>query len=336
MSKSRKNKRSRKSAALTAFLVTLTLIILLMLGAVALLDHYLGKIERTPSEVVDVIPPENEDFETDEIPAEAEELTPEEIEWKEAVPPGDDHLINILLVGQDGREGESRQRSDSMILCSINAETKEISMVSFLRDLYVQIPGGYAPNRLNAAYAFGGFPLLDLALGQNFGITIDGNVEVDFSRFVEIIDAVGGVDIALTSSEAPYVVNTNVAGTYHLTGEQALTYARLRKIDSDFGRTSRQRNILAAVFDKIKKLNLNDMLAILDTILPSLTTDMSNTEIIATATKLFPLLSDVQLNSYHVPANNAYYNANVNGMSVLVPDIELICAQLKEEYLPLG
>lgn len=336
MSKSRKNKGSKKRAALIVVLVILTLIILLMLSALAVLDHYLSKIERTPSEVVDVIPPGEEDFETDEMPPDAEELTPEEIEWKEAVPPGDDHLINILLVGQDRREGQGRQRSDSMILCSINVETKEIAMVSFLRDLYVRIPGGYAPNRLNATYAFGGFPLLDLTLSQNFGITIDGNVEVDFSQFVEVIDAVGGVDITLTSAEAPYVVKTNVAGTYHLTGEQALNYARLREIDSDFGRTSRQRNVLTAVFNKIKTLNLNDMLALLDTILPSLTTDMSNTEIITTATKLFPLLTDARLNSYHVPASNAYYSAYINGMSVLVPDIELICTQLKEEYLPLG
>ena len=87
-------------------------------------------------------------------------LAPEEVDWSEIEPFLDDDLLNILLVGQDRREGEGRQRSDSMILCSINPATKQISMISFLRDLYVQIPGGYSDNRLNAAYVFGGFPLL--------------------------------------------------------------------------------------------------------------------------------------------------------------------------------
>lgn len=333
--KTEKKKKSKKKIALVVILCVFLVMLLVMLCGVAVLDHYLGKINRTPSEVVDVIPPEAEDFETDEKLADVSEISPEEVEWAEAIPPGDDHLINILLVGQDRREGEGRQRSDSMILLSINVETKEIAMVSFLRDLYVQIPGGYADNRLNATYAFGGFPLLDATLKQNFGITVDGNVEVDFSRFVQVIDAVGGVDISLTSAEAQIVLKTDVAGTYHLDGEQALTYARIRKIDSDFNRTGRQRNVLNAVFNKVKTMSLNDMLALLESILPSLTTDMSNTEIITTATKLFPLLTQAKLQSSHIPADGAYYSAYVNGMSVLVPDIEKNCMILKEEYLPL-
>lgn len=84
-----------------------------------------------------------------------------------------------------------------MILCSINLETGETSLISFLRDLYVQIPGGYSDNRLNATYAFGGFDLLDATLTENFGVSIDGNFEVDFTGFEAIIDMVGGIDIEL-------------------------------------------------------------------------------------------------------------------------------------------
>ena len=121
----------------------------------------MDKINKV-SDTVDVIPPDQEDFETDtsKEPKDIIELKPEEVDWSEIEPFLDDDLINILLVGQDRREGEGRQRSDSMILCSINPDTKQISMISFLRDLYVQIPGGYSDNRLNAAYVFGGFPLL--------------------------------------------------------------------------------------------------------------------------------------------------------------------------------
>lgn len=336
MSRSRKNKKSKRAAGFVVFLVILSLISLAVLASCAFVSHYLGKIERTPEEVVDVVPPSNEDFETDTKPADVDEVSPEEIDWSDAIPPGDDHLINILLVGQDRRAGQGRQRADTMILCSINTETKEISFISFLRDLYVQIPGGYAPNRLNATYAFGGFDLLDGALNANFGITVDGNVEVDFSRFVQIIDALGGVSIYLTSAEAPHVVQTEYEGTYRLTGEQALSYARLRVIDDDFGRANRQRNVLSALVNKAKKLSLSEMLTLLDTILPSLTTDMTDKEIITTATKLFPLLSDVKVSSYQVPSDGTYYGAYVNGMAVLVPNIEQICIQLKEEYLPLG
>lgn len=329
-------KHSKKKIIVTVILILFILCVLFMLGALAVVDHYLGKINRTQSEVVDVIPPEKEDFETDERPEDKMELDPDEVEWGEAVSPGDDHLINILLVGQDRREGEGRQRSDSMILCSINTETNEVSMISFLRDLYVQIPGGYADNRLNATYAFGGFPLLNATLTKNFGISIDGNVEVDFSRFVDVIEAVGGVDINLSAAEANIVLKNEAEGYYHLDGEQALTYARIRYIDSDFNRTQRQRNVLTAVFNKVKSMSLNDMLSVLDSILPSLTTDMTNTEIIATATKLFPLLQNAEFESYRIPADNAYYGAYISGMSVLVPDIEENCRLLKEEYLPLG
>ena len=88
------------------------------------------------------------------------------------------HLVNILLVGQDRLEGQSRQRSDTMLLVSFNKSDNTITLTSFMRDMYVQIPG-YKPNRLNAAYAFGGMNLLKKTLDVNFGVKVDGVVEVD-------------------------------------------------------------------------------------------------------------------------------------------------------------
>lgn len=129
-------------------------------------------------------------------------IDPNDVEWDFIERIEDNQLVNLLLVGQDRREDESRQRSDTMILCSINLETSEVSLISFLRDLYVQIPGGYSANRLNATYVFGGFDLLDATLTENFGVSIDGNFEVDFTGFKAIIDMVGGIDIELTSAEA--------------------------------------------------------------------------------------------------------------------------------------
>lgn len=188
--------------------------------------------------------------ETTTVP-ETETTTSVTVEWN-----GDDYkttdndsLINILLIGQDKREGEERQRSDAMILCSFNPETSKLSMMSFLRDLYVQIPG-YEDNRLNAAYAYGGFELLKETLELNFGISVDGCLESDFSGFEKIIDTIGGVEIELTKEEAE-IVGVN-EGVCTLNGNQALTYARIRKIDSDFQRTERQRKIMNSVFEKAK------------------------------------------------------------------------------------
>lgn len=81
-----------------------------------------------------------------------------EILWAPVEPLKDEQLINLMLVGQDRRKGEGRQRSDTMILCSINPKTNQVSLISFMRDLYVQIPGGYSDNRLNAALLFWGVP----------------------------------------------------------------------------------------------------------------------------------------------------------------------------------
>lgn len=121
-------------------LVCVATVLLLAVSAFGYVQSKLDKINKIP-DTVNVIPPEQEDFETDtgNEPKDIIELKPEEVDWSEIEPFLDDDLLNILLVGQDRREGEGRRRSDSMILCSINPDTKQISMISFLRDLYVHM-----------------------------------------------------------------------------------------------------------------------------------------------------------------------------------------------------
>lgn len=321
----------------------------------------LNQINRTYNQdFSEMIAPEDEYFETDEIigtgtdaiidenldstPSDTEDalewIDPDDVEWDFIEQIEDDHLINILLVGQDQREGQGRQRSDTMILCSINSETGKISLISFLRDLYVQIPGGYSDNRLNAAYVFGGFELLDATFTENFGVTIDGNFEADFTGFKTIIDMVGGIDVELTSTEATYMNKRGhssiVEGLNHLDGKEALTYARARKIDSDFGRTERQRKVLLAVYERTKNLPVSELLSLLYNTLSYLTTDMTDGEILSLAYRLLPLASSVSINSYSVPASDCYYNASIRKMSVLVPDLTRIRQYLEEEYLPLN
>ena len=246
----------------------------------------------------------------------------------------EDKIINILLVGQDRRPGEGRARSDSMILCSFNKTKETIQMISFLRDLYVPIPGGYMDNRLNAAYAMGGFELLDDTLETDFGIRIDANIEVDFSGFTKVVDLLGGVDVSLTQEEADWMNMGTYkgleAGLNHMDGETALSYSRIRYLDSDFYRTGRQRNVLMAMLDSVRNIDLATAKDLVDELFPLVTTDMTNTQILGYLTTLLPMLPKAEVNSFHIPSDDGYYYASIRGMSVVVPDMELARQQLKD------
>ena len=243
-----------------------------------------------------------------------------------------DGLVNILLIGQDRREGEDRQRSDAMILCSFNPETSKLSMISFLRDLYVQIPG-YEDNRLNAAYAYGGFELLKETLELNFGISVDGCLESDFEGFEKIIDTIGGVEIELTKEEAE-IVGAN-EGICTLNGNQALTYARIRKIDSDFQRTERQKKIMNSVFEKAKTYSLTELAMFFSEIFPLMSTDMTDDEVMTLALTLASSFGELETQSYSIPSQGNYENATIRGMAVLVPNLCEIKKLIFEEYLPM-
>ena len=332
-----KDKKAKGKAGKFGMVLLIILLVLVIVACLflVLLNHYLNRIEKVGD--VDVISQDQYQDEIDEPGTEdpnAVVIGSEDVEWWQGDALDDDHLINILLVGQDSR-GNTRERSDAMILCSINPDTNEVSLISFLRDLYVQMPDGYMDNRMNAAYAMGGFPFLYDVLYKNFGITVDGGIEVNFEGFRNVIDAVGGVDIELTAGEANIVGGGAVAGWNHLNGSQALEYSRIRKIGSDFQRTERQRIVLQSVFDSVKNANLSTLLSLVDTLIPMVTTDMTNSQIVSLAMKVIPGFSSLELNSYRVPADDTYYGASIRGMSVLVPDLEANRKYLVDEYLPL-
>ena len=207
-------------------------------------------------------------------------------------------------------------------------------MTSFLRDLYVDIPDWngrtYQDNRLNACYAFGGMGMLDLALEKNFGIQVDHNLEVDFSGFSEIINIFGGVTVNLTKAEANYLGGGLKEGSNFLNPEQALQYSRIRYLDSDFGRTNRQRNVLTALFNSIKTMNADQLTQLINKILPMMTTDMTNADITGYMMKLIPILPELEISTQYIPASGAYKSCYVRGMAVLVPDMEANRAILRE------
>ena len=248
-------------------------------------------------------------------------------------------IVNILLIGQDRRPGEERARSDTLILCSFHTRNKTLTMTSFLRDLYVPIPG-YRDNRINAAYAAGGIPLIKQTLQENFGVYIDGCVEVDFTQFSRIIDLLGGVPIELRQDEATYI-NNNVSGsqlssgTQLLNGEQALIYARIRKLDADgdFSRTNRQRKIISTLLEQCRGADISQLTDLARALLPMVSTDLSEGKILVYAAQLLPMFSDMEIISQQIPAEGTYTQQSIDSMAVLVPDLEQNRAYLVETLL---
>lgn len=340
---SKKEKDSFGRRVLKCLCVLGFIILALLIAGSAYLDSILNKIDRF-DDVEETLSQEAVDeilFETDP----EEEIAGETISHEDvSMPEGpaqeiekEDHVVNILLIGQDRREGQGRQRSDAMILCTVNTEEKTLVMTSFLRDLYVKLPEfngkTYGSNRLNATYAIGGMTMLNDALKLNFGVEVDHNIEVDFSGFEDIIDLVGGVDIELTKAEAGWLSHNGRvirSGLNHLNGEVALEYSRIRYLDSDFGRTNRQRTVLNAILNKVRSLPLTELTTLAEGIIPMITTDMTNSDIIKYVLDFFPILTDLTVSTQHIPADDAYYGAKINGMSVLVPDFEKNIEILKD------
>ena len=241
--------------------------------------------------------------------------------------------FNVLLIGTDLDEN-STSRSDTMIVCNVNLDTKKVTLISFLRDCYVQIPD-HKDNKLNAAYAFGGVELLDKTLEENFGVAVDANVLVDFKAFQQVIDALGGVEVYLFQDECNYVNSDTGSKRYKegyclLDGKAALSYCRIRSLDSDFGRTERQRKVLTALYNKFHTITLKEALDLIDKVFPLVTTDITNSEIVSYAVKLLPLIRECEIAPAHIPADGTWENANVRGMAVLILDFDKNRALLKD------
>ena len=324
--------------------VVLGILLAVMLSLTVFSRYLLGLVNRTDGTPQETLTQEQIDaLNKEETVSPDETISPvvddDDIDWGDQegtlIETGKD-IVNIMLIGQDAREGEVRARSDSMILVTFNKKDNTITMTSFLRDLYVKIPG-YADNKMNAAYAFGGMELLNETLEVNFGVRVDGNVEVDFSRFAELIDLLGGVDMELRQDEANYINQYTYryelsAGMQHLDGEQALYYSRIRHLDADadFSRTNRQRKVLNALIEQFRSAKLTTLLGMLDDILPMITTDMDDDRIIKYVKDLAPMLADCTIVSQRIPQDGEYYGATINNMSCIVADMDAARELLKE------
>ena len=240
----------------------------------------------------------------------------------------DPNITNILLIGQDREEGQKAEmRSDAMIICSINSKSKEITLCSLMRDMYVPVPG-YGYGMINHTYMIGGFDLLKSTIEENFAIPIDGYVEVDFNRFMNLIDLLGGVDVSITAEEATYINKRYgswnlTSGVNRLTAEQALYYCRIRQnIGGDWGRTDRQRKVIMSSFNQLKSSGAKSMVRFAHEAMPSLTTNLTNTKLIKYAYALVAYSMSTN-HSYRIPVEGTYtQEVKEETLHVLVPDLE--------------
>ena len=245
-----------------------------------------------------------------------------------------ENITNIMVVGQAARYGEEYKLSDTMILFTINRETNTVTMTSFLRDMYVTLPAyaghGMGANRINVAYHLGsqwmqssqgGMEMLELTIKQNFDVEVDHTVEVNFEAFEKIVDILGGVEVELSEREAESMNNLNgvepvEVGYNVLTGNQALHYARMRKIDGDPQRTARQRALINTLVNKLRGMNIMDVHELFTTVLPLISTNMTNAEIMDYAWEFIPMLKDINIVSQSIPAEGTYWSENMGSEEV--------------------
>jgi LCP family protein required for cell wall assembly len=263
-----------------------------------------------------------------------------------------DEVFNLLLVGVDRRDKSWNGNSDSMMLVSINYSEKRVSVVSLMRDTYVDISGvGYA--KLNAAYAYGGGPLLTSTVSDTYKVDVSKYAAVDFENMIEIIDALGGIDLEMTDAEVnvangymldmcntlgldgyDYVLPGG--GIYHCNGVQAVAYARNRYVgNSDYARTERQRYVISQIVAEVKRMSVTQLTQFVKDVLPLVTHNMEESEIWDMVTKA-PEILTYEFVQDRIPYDNMYDVIYVNGQDMLVPQWETTIEKLHETIYGTG
>ena len=352
-------KKKKKSVSKIIGIVVGSIVVLaavFVLSCYLIMLHYINKrnyvptnenftiLAETPSFLEDVLNPTTKETGTDSAKEEVESYMKEVENNAENNSLGDEELVgdvyNVLLLGSDKRPGETTGRSDTMILVSINKQTKRVVATSFLRDTYVKIPIKNEFHKLNAAFAYGGIELLFETLQYNYGITVDKYVEVDFLSFIDAIEILGGLDVQVYEEELywfnQYIHASNLLvepperedsdyvesadGSFiHLNGKQALAYARFRYVgNGDFTRTDRQRRVVQNIFDKVKSMDVTTLIQLLDQIIPHITTNLTTDECMELIMML-PEVSNYEIISWHIPDEGFKY-MQIDGDDVVAID----------------
>lgn len=239
-----------------------------------------------------------------------------------------DDVINILFLGSDARSNVEGQRSDTMMLFSIDKQNKKIKLTSFLRDSYVYIPSKEFYTKLNASFSYGGTQLVKDTLEYNFGVKIDNYIMVDFKVFRQLVDLLGGITVeGVTEAEAKYMreevkLKKVKKGTNHMNGKTALWYCRIRYVDNDFRRTERQRKVIGAIVNKALKTNPFKLISVVKQVLPNISTDITQSELMGLAAGAALRYIHYDIKQQQIPAEDTWTDTRISGQLVLKIDIE--------------
>ena len=247
-------------------------------------------------------------------------------EVEEKLSPYNNSVINIALFGVDSDDG-STGRSDSIIIATIDTIHKKLKLTSIMRDSYVNI-SGIGSDKINHAYAFGGPQLAIKTLNENFDLNIQDFVAVNFDSLPKIIDMLGGVTIDVTEEEVSHISGINSAGTYNLTGAQALAYSRIRyATGGDYVRTERQRTILTKMYEKILSINPTQYTSLLNEGLSMLQTSLDYSKILELGTEVLKM-GVTTLEQERFPLDGYCQGEIINGVYYLIFNKSLTVEQL--------
>lgn len=245
---------------------------------------------------------------------------------------------NILLLGGDSRSTQAYERTDSIVILSINQEEAQVKMSSIMRDIWVEFPGTGISHKINAANVFGGPELAMATVNEYFGTDIEDYVLINMTDMIEIIDMVGGIDLEITESERNYInyyaqvyiretqnydgeTSIDESGQVHLNGLLAMSYTRNRYTDSDYGRVQRQQKVLLALAQRFQDMEVNDLMAMAEDISERVETNLDSAELETLArTGLIVELDEV--GQYRVPADGTFSSGTYDGVWMIRPDFE--------------
>ncbi len=308
--KALKKKRAKQRKRRRIISITIISLIILLIVFLVSVNSTLGRIKRTTID--------DKNLEISDKFKNSETYTKEY-----------NDVVNIVFFGLDEKVDDI-QRSDAIMIGTLDPINNKIKITSLMRDSYVNIPD-YGYDKLNHAYAYGGPELSIRTINKNFDLNITDYVSVDFSKLENIIDAMGGIDMEMSETELEHVnnyldivytaagktpkhVHFEENGKVHMTGYEALGYTRIRgTLGGDFDRTERQRKVMNEIFNNISNSGVGKLAITMNKLLPFVETSLSNSEILSLGTQVLSM-NNTQLEQARFPRNEYSEDSLINGI----------------------
>lgn len=254
-----------------------------------------------------------------------------------------DEWVNILLLGTDVRDTSNYGRTDSMIVLSINLATKQAKLTSFMRDMWVSMHGRSSKGKLNAACVYGGPQLTMRTINETFGLNLKYYALVNLSCMADIIDLLGGLHLDVTEAEKNALNKglfdlSSMSGMEKLeeygeqvllNGNQAVAFARIRKIDSDYKRTERQRTVLTAIAKRLQQEDAGTLVAVVTNLMKYVETNMDLKQLMTLAYVGLQMDMD-NIGQFRIPADNTFKSGTFDGVWCIKADAAKNAQLLKE------